>query len=310
MTLHYTIAISVLGFLTFWFLMSAIFASSYLPPAELRNKNIVLLIGHPDDEAMFFGPSLTALASPQNGNKVKIVCLSNGNAIGEGEIREGELYNSARRFGISKQDVYVKDEPRFQDGGQNDWKPEDISDFLSEHFAAQATPQSTSWASSSSTLEQRTKSRQHRQDQNGKPLSTSSTSSSPIPDVIVTFDLHGISTHPNHCACYHGAIHYLRRHPKEKSSPMTLYTLTTTSLLRKYISVLDAPITFLLQSITRGTTRPADSVVFISGFPDYARAFGAMVFAHKTQMLWFRWGWIIAGRYMVVNDLKRERFMS
>jgi N-acetylglucosaminylphosphatidylinositol deacetylase len=309
MALYYIIAISVLGFLPFWFLMSTIFASSCVPPAELRNKNIVLLIGHPDDEAMFFGPSLIALASPQNGNKVKIVCLSNGNAIGEGKIREGELYNSARRLGIPKQDVYVKDEPRFQDGGQNDWRPQDIADFLSERFATQVTSQPTSRASSS-TLEQRTKPRPHQQHQNGKPLSTFSTST--IPDVIVTFDAHGISTHPNHCACYHGATHYLQRHQKEKSSPMTLYTLTTSSLLRKYISILDAPITLLLllQPITRGTTQPADNVVLISGFRDYARAFGAMVFAHKTQMLWFRWGWILAGRYMVVNDLKRERVVS
>jgi len=32
-----------------------------------------------------------------------------------------------------------------------------------------------------------------------------------------------------------------------------------------------------------------------------------MVQGHKSQMVWFRWGWITIGRYMTVNDLKREK---
>jgi N-acetylglucosaminylphosphatidylinositol deacetylase len=44
----------------------------------LRNKKICLLIAHPDDEAMFFAPTLLALTRPDTGNHVKILCLSNG----------------------------------------------------------------------------------------------------------------------------------------------------------------------------------------------------------------------------------------
>lgn len=43
-----------------------------------RNKAIVLLIAHPDDEAMFFAPTLLALTDPKLGNHVKILCLSSG----------------------------------------------------------------------------------------------------------------------------------------------------------------------------------------------------------------------------------------
>jgi len=32
-----------------------------------------------------------------------------------------------------------------------------------------------------------------------------------------------------------------------------------------------------------------------------------MTTAHKSQMRWFRWGWIVLSRYMVVNDLKLEK---
>ena len=44
----------------------------------LRNKRICLLIAHPDDEAMFFAPAVMALARPETGNHVKILCLSSG----------------------------------------------------------------------------------------------------------------------------------------------------------------------------------------------------------------------------------------
>ena len=45
---------------------------------QLRNKRICLLIAHPDDEAMFFAPTLLALTDQEAGNHVKILCLSNG----------------------------------------------------------------------------------------------------------------------------------------------------------------------------------------------------------------------------------------
>jgi len=45
---------------------------------RLRNKRICLLIAHPDDEAMFFAPSVIALTERSLGNHVKILCLSTG----------------------------------------------------------------------------------------------------------------------------------------------------------------------------------------------------------------------------------------
>lgn len=45
---------------------------------RFKNKAIVLLIAHPDDEAMFFAPTLLALTDPALGNHVKILCLSSG----------------------------------------------------------------------------------------------------------------------------------------------------------------------------------------------------------------------------------------
>ena len=54
----------------------AVSAAAHFP--TLRNKRICLLIAHPDDEAMFFAPTLLALTAPETGNHVKILCLSKG----------------------------------------------------------------------------------------------------------------------------------------------------------------------------------------------------------------------------------------
>lgn len=327
MGLLYAIAIVPATLVVFWFMTTTLFASLFPPPFELRNKRVLLLIGHPDDEAMFFAPALIALLSPENHNHIQIVCLSTGNAIGEGEIRRGELLHSARRLGMrSKDDVLIIDDARFQDGAQNHWKKEDIADFLSHLFTPQPCSKLDTSTSSFSTLNQPPQIQLNGNRPCG-PINTANEQR--MPEVILTFDPHGISTHPNHCACYYGAIQFLQNHLKypkpnckSPTNPPTLYTLTSISRPRKYISVLDAPITLLtnltsvfFSNLKQSTRKPkrnaqdrrADSVMFVSGFRDYAKAFGAMVFAHKTQMLWFRWGWVLVGRYMVVNDLKRER---
>lgn len=63
-----------LVFLGFWLYTSTL--SATFP--TLQNKRILLLIAHPDDEAMFFAPTLLALTRPELGNHVKILCLSSG----------------------------------------------------------------------------------------------------------------------------------------------------------------------------------------------------------------------------------------
>jgi N-acetylglucosaminylphosphatidylinositol deacetylase len=47
-------------------------------------------------------------------------------------------------------------------------------------------------------------------------------------------------------------------------------------------------------------------LLFLSGIGEVRIAQQAMTTAHKSQMRWFRWGWIGLSRYMVVNDLKLD----
>lgn len=78
----------------------------------LRDKRICLLIAHPDDEAMFFAPTVLALTRPEMGNHVKILCLSTGDADGLGETRKRELKKSGSLLGLKDEDdVLVVDDP-------------------------------------------------------------------------------------------------------------------------------------------------------------------------------------------------------
>ena len=88
------------------------FASQKAMKPAFVAKNILMVTAHPDDEAMFFAPTMLALTRPDSGNHVKILCLSTGNADGLGETRRRELVKSGLMLGLRHEDdVFVLDSP-------------------------------------------------------------------------------------------------------------------------------------------------------------------------------------------------------
>ncbi len=139
-------------------------------------------------------------------------------------------------------------------------------------------------------------------------------------DMLVTFDGYGVSGHTNHISLYYGAKVWLGSMMTGKAGwgcPVELYTLESTNVLRKYAAILDAPIT-LLWGVVRDAFAGASGkkskkkyegrrrLFFVNDLGQWRKGQQAMRQGHKSQMRWFRWGWIGVGRYMVVNDLKRE----
>ena len=158
-----------------------------------------------------------------------------------------------------------------------------------------------------------------------KPTSSQTNNSSDAPvatiDVLLTFDSRGVSDHPNHISLYRGARAWLSALMINRSGwkcPVELYTLTTTNVFRKYISFLDAPLTMLIGALrTAGGTarhmarsnKAPPRILFVNDPILWRKAQRAMTQGHQSQMRWFRWGWIGVGRYMVVNDLRREKIV-
>jgi N-acetylglucosaminylphosphatidylinositol deacetylase len=99
-----------------WIWVSATLTS--LNPA--MNGKVLLLTAHPDDEVMFFSPTLLAL-DPQD---VHVVCLSEG----QGEGRVKELKESLSWIGIEQ--VHVVDDDRLKDSMELYWNPRLIADLI------------------------------------------------------------------------------------------------------------------------------------------------------------------------------------
>ncbi|KAI4137786.1 MAG: hypothetical protein L6R39_007100 [Caloplaca ligustica] len=285
MDIYTALAIPIL-ISTLWLFTANLSRSSH---PDFTNKRICLLIAHPDDEAMFFSPTLLALTNPETGNHVKILCLSNGNADGLGLAREKELIASAMILGLrSPADVLVLDSPDFVDGMDTKWDAEKVAEPLRQAFGGHMS----------------------------KTKDVGGDAPTATIDVLVTFDRYGVSSHPNHIALFHGANSWLSGLMRGKEGwrcPVELHTLTSVFILRKYVSFLDAPMTMLFgffggikasrrQEKAEGRTQ----ALFVSDMGQWRQGQKAMTRAHKSQMRWFRWGWITFGRYMVVNDLKRQ----
>jgi N-acetylglucosaminylphosphatidylinositol deacetylase len=248
----------------------------------LRGKRICLLIAHPDDEAMFFSPTLLSLAKPESQNRIFILCLSSGDADGLGHIRKTELKKSALLLGVkSAEQVVILEDERFPDSMTANWEAKEIAKVLQHYFAPKMKTMPTDAA----------------------PLSNI--------DVLVTFDERGVSGHPNHISLFHGASTFVRNLMQRHSgweNPVKLYTLTTTNVVRKYSSVVDAMLTVLMSIIQKKKSGDFPTpLLAVSGVGGLRKAQMAMTSAHQSQMRWFRWGWIGISRYMVVNDLAKVK---
>ena len=102
-----------------------------LPNINTSNTDSVLLIiAHPDDEIMFWTPTIKAFLS--NNITLKILCLSNGNYDGLGELREEEFDNVSSELNLF--DNKILNIPELQDNITMEWEPnivaEQINDFL------------------------------------------------------------------------------------------------------------------------------------------------------------------------------------
>uniref|UniRef100_A0A2K6FN95 N-acetylglucosaminylphosphatidylinositol deacetylase n=1 Tax=Propithecus coquereli TaxID=379532 RepID=A0A2K6FN95_PROCO len=67
----------------------------------------LLVIAHPDDEAMFFAPTVLGLARLRH--QVSLLCFSAGNYYNQGEIRKKELLQSCDVLGIPPSSVMIID---------------------------------------------------------------------------------------------------------------------------------------------------------------------------------------------------------
>jgi N-acetylglucosaminylphosphatidylinositol deacetylase len=83
---------------------------------DVESPKVLLLTAHPDDEAFFFGPTLTTLVLSRenklphfNEPELFSLCLSVGDADGLGAVRTTELDKSLDILGFKPENRWVVD---------------------------------------------------------------------------------------------------------------------------------------------------------------------------------------------------------
>ncbi|XP_050251814.1 uncharacterized protein LOC126698550 isoform X1 [Quercus robur] len=84
-----------------------------------QKRNVLLVVAHPDDESMFFSPTISYITA--RGHNLHILCLSIGDADGKGNIRKEELYQACAILKVPLQQVKTLDHPELQDGFGRVW---------------------------------------------------------------------------------------------------------------------------------------------------------------------------------------------
>ncbi|KAI8578179.1 hypothetical protein K450DRAFT_248503 [Umbelopsis ramanniana AG] len=118
--------------------------------------------------------------------------------------------------------------------------------------------------------------------------------------IIITFDNYGVSGHTNHQAAYRGALQYVKT---SGNGTVSLYKLPSVSLVRKYIGLGDLPLAIFSSRMVK-TSTPKNSLLFLSSPGQYLITHKAMR-QHSSQLVWFRWLYVIFSRYMVINELEK-----
>ncbi|KAK0237967.1 LmbE-like protein [Armillaria nabsnona] len=250
-------------------LIPLLYAILYLPTAtenalnlpSLNKENVLLLTAHPDDECMFFAPTIISLLSFV---QIHVLSLSTGNADGLGDIRRVELMESLEVLGVKEGNRHIVDNPALQDNITASWDSNIISDILGGYVSDLGIT------------------------------------------TILTFDRTGVSRHPNHRSLPEGVKHFIETTALQP--PPKFFALISVPTSTKYVGIL-APLlakfdlysTKILHGILGTPGRTDTMPVFVAGVKEYLTAHRAMR-AHKSQLVWFRWLYVLFSRYMWVNE--------
>ncbi|XP_030562265.1 N-acetylglucosaminyl-phosphatidylinositol de-N-acetylase [Drosophila novamexicana] len=102
--------------------------SVHLPKTALMGR-VLLVIAHPDDECMFFGPLIYSLTQ-RDGCQVYVLCLSNGNYDQQAQFRREELFRACKRLGIAESNVILVNATNLPDDPNVEWRTDAVASFI------------------------------------------------------------------------------------------------------------------------------------------------------------------------------------
>ena len=238
----------------------------------------VLVIAHPDDESMFFVPTLRALKD----ETVWIICLTTGDFDGLGKIRSKEIQNAGKLLNADK--VLVCD--RLKDHPTNRWDIVDVEQEIE-------TTLSTAMHSSSISGKY-----WHR-------------------IVLITFDRFGVSGHVNHVDTYsgvcgiasQGTLNLSGDSGKRKNTiPVRAWSLISErNIVRKYFPILSWVLLLLSFFQTKKASHHNfhDNSFYLSYRLHEPTLNWKAMATHKSQFVWYRRLFVVFSCYTYVNRLQQ-----
>ncbi|KAL9685726.1 hypothetical protein QQ045_023177 [Rhodiola kirilowii] len=101
---------------------------------SVQKRVVLLVIAHPDDESMFFSPTISYLTS--KGHDLHLLCISTGNADGMGDVRKDELYQACAIMKVPLHQIKVLDNSNLQDGFGRVWDHNLLANIIEEEVAS------------------------------------------------------------------------------------------------------------------------------------------------------------------------------
>ncbi|CAF1033721.1 unnamed protein product [Rotaria sordida] len=105
---------------------------SFIPNQLEKTKNFLIIVAHPDDECLFFSPTILGLIYRQKVGHILV--FSTGNSNGLGAIREIELKQSCQRLGVNLSNCISLNLTDLQDNPKDWWPKEKISEIVEKYI--------------------------------------------------------------------------------------------------------------------------------------------------------------------------------
>ncbi|CAG8641483.1 1050_t:CDS:2 [Ambispora gerdemannii] len=276
----------------------------------LRDRSILLVIAHPDDECMFFGPTLLSLSER---NDIMILCLSSGNEQGLGEERKIEIEQSCRVFGIDESLVNVEEHPALQDNPKELWNTAVITDILKEYVEKNGIDTIISFDERGVSGHLNHIAAFHGANQLIASYGNQTTD-------VHFYKLKTVNRFRKYISLLDLPYAYYKFYIAKKCSKnqQTLAQIQKISNgngfhysqpnknTKKPRPVSTAWKRKSLLSVSPPLTKVPDCLLFVSSPEQYKQTLDAMK-CHKTQLVWFRRLYVKFSRYMIINNLERVK---
>ncbi|KAL7895904.1 putative N-acetylglucosaminyl phosphatidylinositol de-N-acetylase [Trichoderma sp. SZMC 28014] len=132
--LRIALVVLVIPFFLQWLLAYVVGRDArLLPPELLQAKNVLIVTAHPDDECLFFSPTILGVLDRNRAINGGLLVMSTGNNYGLGETRKQELKGSCSALRINPSRCEALDHPSLQDNPKVWWDTDLIKSKVKEY---------------------------------------------------------------------------------------------------------------------------------------------------------------------------------